>query len=97
MGRRQRGELTPQTERAKLVALIREVHHSGARLDKACEVALLSKRTYRRWHRAGTVQADRRATAVRPEPANKLTPPERQQVLDGECLGKRGRFSVRVN
>lgn len=82
MGRRQRGELTPLTERIKLVELIQEAHHSGARLDKACEVASLSKRTYRRWYRTGTVQADQRTTAVRPEPANKLTEPERQQVLD---------------
>ncbi|EDQ01293.1 putative transposase [Shewanella benthica KT99] len=82
MGRRQRGELTPLAERVKLVELIREAHHSGARLDKACEVASVSKRTYRRWYSAGKVQAGRRATAVRPEPANKLTKHERQQVLD---------------
>ena len=68
-------------KRIKLVELIREAHQNGARLDKACEVAVLSKRTYRRWYKAGKVQADLRATAVRPEPANKLTEYERQQVL----------------
>lgn len=82
MGRRQRGELTSLTDRVKLVELIQDAHHSGARLDKACEVALLSKRTYRRWYRAGNVQADLRPTAVRPEPANKLTDNERKQVLE---------------
>ncbi|GIU52019.1 hypothetical protein TUM4438_43580 [Shewanella sairae] len=82
MGRRQRGELTTLTERVKLVELIREAHHSGARLDKACEVALLSKRTFRRWYKSGNVQADLRPIAVRPEPANKLSESERQQVLD---------------
>ena len=81
MGGRQRGELTPLDKRIKLVELIHEAHDSGARLDKACEVAVLSKRTYRRWYRAGKVQADLRASAVRPEPANKLTEDERQQVL----------------
>ena len=68
-------------KRIKLVELIREAHQNGARLHKACEVAVLSKRTYRRWYKAGKVQADLRATAVRPEPANKLTEYERQQVL----------------
>ena len=81
MGGRQRGELTSLDKRIKLVALIREAHDSGARLDKACEVAELSKRTYRRWYKAGKVQVDLRASAVRPEPANKLTEDERQQVL----------------
>ncbi len=81
MGGRQRGELTSLDKRIKIVELIREAHNSGARLDKACEVAVLSKRTYRRWYRAGKVQADLRATAVRPKPANKLTEGERQQVL----------------
>jgi hypothetical protein len=48
VGGRQRGELTSLDNRIKLVELIREAHDSGARLDKACEVAVLSKRTYRR-------------------------------------------------
>ena len=81
MGGRQRGELTPLKKRIKIVELIREARDSGARLDKACEVAVLSKRTYRRWYRAGKVQADLRSTAERPKPANKLTENERQQVL----------------
>lgn len=82
MGGRQRGELTPFAERNKLVELIKEALDNGARLDMACEAAVLSKRTYRRWYRAGKVQTDRRASAVRPQPANKITEPERQRVLD---------------
>ena len=82
MGRRQRGDLTSLVERVKLVDLIQEAHNSGARLDMACDVAALSKRTYRRWYKAGNVQVDLRPTAVRPEPANKLTENERQQVLE---------------
>ena len=69
-------------KRIKLVELIREAHKNGARLDKACELAVLSKRTYRRWYKTGKVQADLRATAVRLAPANKLTEDERQQVLE---------------
>ncbi len=88
MGGRQRGELTSLDKRIKIVELIREAHNSGARLDKACEVAVLSKRTYRRWYRAGKVQADLRATAVRPKPANKLTEGERQQVKWFNYIGE---------
>ena len=80
MGRR-RGELTSEVERGKLVTLIQEALGTGARLDMACEVAELSKRTYRRWYKSGNVQADLRPTAVRSQPANKLTESEREQVL----------------
>ena len=81
MGGRQRGELTPLSERLILVTLIQEAYTSGARLYKACIEAELSKRTYRRWYRAGSVQADLRPTAIRPQPANKLEEHERQQIL----------------
>lgn len=82
MGGRQRGELTPQVERVRLVNLIQAAQTSGARLDKACEEAMLSKRTYRRWYKSGKVQADLRPAAMRATPANKLSDAERQQVLD---------------
>ncbi|WP_416221768.1 IS3 family transposase [Shewanella sp. YLB-07] len=82
VGGRQRGELTPLVERLRLVNLILEAQTSGARLDMACEEAMLSKRTYRRWYHAGKVQADLRPMVTRPEPANKLSNVERQQVLD---------------
>ncbi|ABE54760.1 Integrase, catalytic region [Shewanella denitrificans OS217] len=61
--------------------LIQEAYANGARLYKACIEAELSKRTYRRWYRAGVVQADLRPTAFRPEPANKLKEHEREQIL----------------
>ena len=82
MGGRQRGELTPLTKRIEVVNLIQEAYAHGARLYKACAEAELSKRTYRRWYRAGKVHADLRPTANRAEPANKLTENERQQVLE---------------
>lgn len=82
MGGRQRGELTPLPKRISLVNLIQEAYAHGARLYKACAEAELSKRTYRRWYRDGKIQADLRPITVKPEPANKLTEHERQQVLD---------------
>lgn len=81
MGGRKRGELTPLPIRQKLIALIQEACRSGARLDRACQEIPLSKRTYRRWHKDGETQEDKRPTAVRPTPANKLSEEERQKIL----------------
>jgi len=69
-------------ERISLIELVREARSNGARLDMACEAAALSKRTYRRWYKAGKIQTDKRATAIRPEPANKLKEYENQQIVD---------------
>ena len=38
-------------------------------------------RTYKRWYSDGKVQEDQRPVCQRPEPTNKLTPKERQEVL----------------
>jgi putative transposase len=81
LGGRQRGELTPLPKRITLVDLIQEAYAHGARLYKACAEAELSKRTYRRWYRAGKVQADLRPSAVRQEPANKLSDDEEKLIL----------------
>jgi len=48
----------------------------------ACQVLKISTRTYQRWTRTGVVCKDQRPEAIRPVPANKLTPEERQRVLD---------------
>jgi putative transposase len=68
-------------KRITLVDLIQEAYAHGARLYKACAEAELSKRTYRRWYRAGKVQADLRPSAVRQEPANKLSDDEEKLIL----------------
>lgn len=70
----------PDRERA--VQLIRETVDAGAGTGRACEEMGISLRTFQRWTREGEVQADRRPVAVRPPPDNKLTPLERQRVLD---------------
>ena len=67
-------------EKQCAVALIQEAIQSGARQKPACEVLGLSSRTYQRWLKAGVV-SDGRITAKRPEPANKLSDNERQQIL----------------
>jgi putative transposase len=56
---------------------------AGARQASACQTAGISERTFQRWKPAGTdrVQPDRRPTAERPAPGNRLSLEERQQVL----------------
>ena len=69
-------------DRQHAVELIREAHQAGARLKRACEQLGLDVRTYQRWTQEGTVTADRRPQAQRPEPANKLSLEEREAVLE---------------
>lgn len=68
-------------DRRAAVLLIDEAVHAGARCASACRVLGLSVRTYQCWLREGEVKADGRLLAFRPEPANKLTPAERDQLL----------------
>lgn len=63
------------------VELIAEAAASGARLFKACEKVGIAPCTYRRWQSEGEVIEDRRPTASRPEPVNKLGPEERKRLL----------------
>lgn len=67
--------------RRELVEMINAARQEGARLTPACETVEIDSATYRRWHSAGKVVADRRAKAKRPVPANKLTVQERKMVL----------------
>jgi len=70
------------SERRNCVELITTARDSGARLSMACEVVGIRERTFQRWTESGSVGQDRRPTAARPEPANKLTADERQAILD---------------
>ncbi len=65
-----------------MIALIHEAHQSGSRLENACNEAEIDLRTYRRWYQGGEVQEDKRPTASRPEPVNKLSEQERQMIID---------------
>lgn len=48
----------------------------------SCKEAGISLRTYKRWYSNGEIQEDQRSECQRPEPTNKLTAKERQDVLD---------------
>ena len=69
-------------DRRRIVKLINDARRAGARLAPACKVARIDARTYQRWTKDGAVKSDRRPLVTRPAPANKLTPEERQSVLD---------------
>ncbi len=77
-----RGQLIPLTDRQKHARLVSKAVASGARQDKACEVIGLSARTLQRWRIDGAIGEDKRPTALRPEPLNKLSVKERQAVID---------------
>ncbi|MDL2275886.1 helix-turn-helix domain-containing protein, partial [Desulfosarcina sp. OttesenSCG-928-G10] len=69
-------------DRRKRVELINQARESGVRLAPTCKTAGITARTYERWTKDGDVREDHRPMAMRPVPANKLTPEEEQQILD---------------
>ena len=71
-----------EPDRRQSIELIETAREAGARLIPTCQVLAISVRTFQRWTKAGSISKDRRPEAVRPTPANKLTPEERQSVLD---------------
>ena len=67
------------------VQLIDEATTNGARRFKACKCLGITERTYYRWKKLNEKHQsyeDRRAYADHSNPANKLSPEERQKVLD---------------
>ena len=73
------------SDREEAVKLIDEAVQSGAALKRACEELNISERTYYRWVNLNETYdsyEDRRPVAEHPEPANKITPEERQLILD---------------
>lgn len=68
-------------DRQEAVALVKEAVGRGARAREACREISIALRTVERWVREGSVRADRRPTAARPVPANKLSAEERRGVL----------------
>lgn len=77
-----RGCMTSISDRRKAIELVNEAVAAGARKDKACAELGISERTVQRWEQAGEIAADKRPTATRPEPANKLSEVERETILD---------------
>lgn len=80
--------MTSLSERRKYVYLINEAVGAGARKLAACNEMGVSIRTLQRWcGRNGTLQGDQRPQVCRPEPKNKLTDAERQQII-AKCSEK---------
>ena len=77
-----RGQLTSLSDRQYYASLIDEAVVSGATKENACKEIGLSIRTLQRWRKEGEIRADKRPTAHRPAPSNKLTEDERQTILD---------------
>ena len=67
--------------RQHIVETMVEAVASGARLSRVCEEVGIASSTYRRWQDGGGVLQDRRPSAERPAPGNKLAPEEREQLL----------------
>ena len=74
--------MTILADRQQLISLIDQATNAGARLSTACSEVDISKRTYRRWKADSSKQGDKRPTATRPVPCNKLSDSERQAILD---------------
>jgi putative transposase len=70
------------SDRALAIELIQEANRNGARLAMACKEMNISVRTYERWVSQGGIKEDQRPTASRPEPKNKLTTEEKQEILE---------------
>ena len=70
--------MTSAADRRKIIQLVDEARRSGARLRCVCQELGISQNTYRRWLKS---KCDKRPTAIRPTPANALTPAERRAVL----------------
>ena len=73
------------SDREEAVKLINEAVQSGAALKRACDELEISERTYYRWVKLNDTYdsyEDRRPVAEHPEPTNKITPEEKQRILN---------------
>jgi putative transposase len=70
------------SDRALAVELIQEANQNGARLALSCRELNISVRTYERWVSEGGIKEDQRPLAIRPQPKNKLTKEEKEEILE---------------
>lgn len=70
--------MTCATDRLRLMTMLEEAIVSGVRQSDACQCVGIHERTLQRWRKSPD---DRRPTASRPVPKNKLSVEEVQQVL----------------
>lgn len=76
--------MTSIQQRKQIIDMFESAVNAGARRHKACEMIGISERTLQRWKPKGAeqIRVDKRPTASHPEPHNKLSPAERQAILD---------------
>lgn len=70
------------SDRKTAISLIKEAVDAGAREKLACEELGISQRTLQRWRSYLSPDEDQRPFAQRPEPKNKLSQDEKQEILD---------------
>jgi putative transposase len=68
-------------DRKKAIELIDKAMYSGSRLKPACDELEISPRTYQRWSKVHESIEDKRPTAERKPPKNKLSDKERATIL----------------
>ena len=74
--------MTSASDRHEVADLVTAATEAGAREAAACAEIGLSPRTLRRWQGPdGGIREDRRPSANRPAPANKLTEEERDCIV----------------
>jgi len=76
-----RGRLTTLADRMNAIELIDEAITNGARESKACEEIGISHRTLKRWKDERLPVEDQRPNAEKPEPKNKLSQAEEEEIL----------------
>jgi len=75
--------MTSVSQRVEIIDLVDEAVLGGARYESACEVVGIAASTLRRWRPGhGSVQSDKRPTADREPPANRLTENEQRCILE---------------
>ena len=74
--------MTNASDRIKAIELVREAQDSGARLVPICKELNISVRTYQRWVLDGEIHFDKRPTADRPAPKNKITEEEYNRIIE---------------
>lgn len=77
-----RGRLISGPDRMRAIKLINVATASGARLIKDCEEIGISDRTFKRWTSENTPCEDQRPIVERPVPKNKLSPEERENIIN---------------
>jgi putative transposase len=65
-----------------MVSLINEAVANGAQKNEASRTVGITIRTLQRWTVGDVIVEDKRPTAKRPEPLNKLSEEEQQQIID---------------